>query len=100
MPKRQIVLGDSLAFLRRTEAASVDLVYVDPPFNTGRRQRRRRMRSVRDDEAGDRTGFRGDRYRTVDLGAEGPSWDDDFDDFLGFLGPRLDRTAPHTGAAQ
>jgi len=90
MPKRQIVLGDSLAFLRRTEAASVDLVYVDPPFNTGRRQRRRRMRSVRDDEAGDRTGFRGDRYRTVDLGAEGPSWDDDFDDFLGFLGPRLE----------
>ncbi|TAJ19125.1 MAG: site-specific DNA-methyltransferase, partial [Planctomycetota bacterium] len=67
-------------------AASFDLIYVDPPFNTGRVQRRVRQKSTRDD-AGDRTGFYGRRYRTATLGSS--SFDDAFDDYLAFLEPRL-----------
>ncbi|MBN1809132.1 MAG: site-specific DNA-methyltransferase [Planctomycetes bacterium] len=67
-------------------AASVNLIYIDPPFNTGRRQKRTRLRTVRDD-GGDRTGFKGGRYRTIRLGSK--SFDDSFDDFLAFLEPRL-----------
>ena len=67
---------------------SVDLVYLDPPFNTGKRQERRRLRTRRAEEGGgDRTGFGGRRYETVRLGST--SFDDAFDDYLGFLEPFL-----------
>ncbi len=82
-----VVRADNLEVLRRVPDASVDLVYVDPPFNTGRTQERQRLRTVRDD-AGDRTGFGGRRYRTERLGG-GAAFDDAFDDYLGFLEPRL-----------
>jgi hypothetical protein len=77
------------------ESGSVALIYIDPPFNTGRRQTRLRMKTVRD-EAGDRVGFGGHRYRTElvkpehrgDVG-DAAGYADQFDDFLGFLRPRL-----------
>ena len=53
------------------QTGSVDLVYIDPPFNTGRQQTRRRLKTVHDEEGGDRTGFQGKRYRTVELGRTG-----------------------------
>jgi site-specific DNA-methyltransferase (adenine-specific) len=83
----RIVQGDNLEVLRGLETASVPLIYIDPPFNTGRRQARTRLKTVRDD-AGDRTGFKGQRYRTEKVG--GTSYADSFDDFLGFLRPRLE----------
>jgi site-specific DNA-methyltransferase (adenine-specific) len=84
----RIVLGDNLKVLQEMAADSVELIYVDPPFNTGRRQARTRMKTVRD-EAGDRTGFGGRRYRT-DVLAAGGGYGDSFDDFLGFLRPRME----------
>ncbi|MCA8956865.1 MAG: site-specific DNA-methyltransferase, partial [Planctomycetes bacterium] len=89
MPIRQIVLQDNLEFLKTLPDGSVDLIYIDPPFNTGKRQERRRMKVELDREGGARIGFGGKRYRAVDLGAAG--WDDVFDDFLGFLRPRLEQ---------
>jgi site-specific DNA-methyltransferase (adenine-specific) len=86
-PSLDIHLGDNLAFLRDQPDESFDLVYIDPPFNTGRAQKRTRIRTVRDETAGDRIGFGGRRYRTVVLGTR--SFDDAFEDFLGFLEPRL-----------
>ena len=91
---RRIVQGDNLPVLREMTAASVELIYVDPPFNTGRRQSRVRMRTVRD-EAGDRVGFGGRRYRTEKLvagetGGGGSGYADDYDDFVGFLRPRME----------
>jgi site-specific DNA-methyltransferase (adenine-specific) len=87
-PASLVVLADNLEVLRRLPGESVDLIYVDPPFNTGRRQARERLRTVRDDAAGDRTGFGGRRYRTVRIGAA-RSFEDCFDDYLAFLEPRL-----------
>jgi site-specific DNA-methyltransferase (adenine-specific) len=84
---KRIVLGDNLEVLRALPHACARLVYIDPPFNTGRQQRRTRLRTVRDDE-GDRTGFQGRRYRTEVLGSA--AWPDDFADYLGFLAPRLE----------
>ncbi|QHS53798.1 site-specific DNA-methyltransferase [Edaphobacter sp. 12200R-103] len=73
------------------ESESVELIYIDPPFNTGRVQKRPRLRTVRD-EAGDRTGFGGRRYRTEAITTKGENngYHDQFDDFLGFLRPRLE----------
>jgi site-specific DNA-methyltransferase (adenine-specific) len=90
----RIVQGDNLEVLRMMPTGSVALIYIDPPFNTGRRQSRLRMKTVRD-EAGDRVGFGGHRYRTeLVQGTSAPSGEtagyaDQFDDFLGFLRPRL-----------
>ena len=78
--------GDNLPILKTFADASFDLVYIDPPFNTGRAQARSQLRTVRD-EAGDRTGFGGKRYRTERIGLR--AFDDAFDDYLGFLEPRL-----------
>ncbi|HEX9202267.1 MAG TPA: site-specific DNA-methyltransferase [Acidobacteriaceae bacterium] len=94
MDLNRIVHGDNLEALGRMAAGSAALIYIDPPFNTGRRQTRLRMKTVRD-EAGDRVGFGGRRYRTelIDQ-ADRPTdeiagYADRFDDFLGFLRPRL-----------
>ena len=81
-----LVRGDSADVLERLPAGTFDMVYVDPPFNTGRPQHRERLRVVRD-AAGDRAGFGGRRYRSESLGAL--HFDDDYNDYLGFLVPRL-----------
>ncbi|HRV81802.1 MAG TPA: DNA methyltransferase, partial [Planctomycetota bacterium] len=82
----QIVLGDNLPFLGSLPDGAVDLIYIDPPFNTGRRQERSTLITTQD-PAGDRQGFGGKRYATEQVGRTG--YADRFEDFLGFLEPRL-----------
>jgi site-specific DNA-methyltransferase (adenine-specific) len=82
-----VCLCDNLAALERMADESVDLIYIDPPFNTGKVQHRELLRTVRDVD-GDRTGFGGHRYRTERLG--GPSYRDSFSDYQAFLAPRLE----------
>ncbi len=82
-----IILGDNLDVLRTLSDGQFQLIYVDPPFNTGKTQSRTRIRTTRDD-AGDRTGFQGRRYKTQVVGAS--SYGDIFDDYIGFLRPRME----------
>ena len=84
---RKAVLGDNLDVLATVPDESVDLIYIDPPFNTGHAQTRKSIRTIRDEIGGDRVGFQGNRYRTVELGST--SYSDSFDDYLGFLEPRF-----------
>lgn len=81
-----IYFGDNLPVLKQLATESVDLIYIDPPFNTGKVQSRTQLSTVRD-ENGDRTGFQGKRYRTIKLGTK--EYVDIFDDYLAFLEPRL-----------
>jgi len=81
-----IVLADNMDVLPGIPAALVDLIYTDPPFNTGMTRERTTLRTARDD-AGDRTGFQGRRYRSVELGSS--RYADAFDDFVAFIEPRL-----------
>ena len=83
----RIILADNMAVLPGMADGGVDLIYIDPPFNTGKVQRRTRIRTVRDEEGGDRTGFQGKRYRSEEVGTS--AFDDQFDDFTAFLGTRL-----------
>tara|TARA_B110000014_G_C20041139_1_gene541146 strand:- start:263 stop:1120 length:858 start_codon:yes stop_codon:yes gene_type:complete len=86
MPTLDIHQSDNLPQLEQWDEGSFELIYIDPPFNTGREQSRRRLKTVRDD-TGDRTGFGGHRYRTEELGRQ--TFADAFDDYLAFLEPRL-----------
>jgi site-specific DNA-methyltransferase (adenine-specific) len=81
-----VIEADNLVALRQLPAESVDLIYIDPPFNTGRAQKRHVLKTVRDAE-GDRVGFQGARYRTERLAER--SFADSFDDYLAFLEPRI-----------
>ena len=84
--KNKIILAENLQILPKLEDASIPLIYIDPPFNTGRTQSRKRISTV-SSETGDRVGFQGKRYETQVLGEKG--YRDNFDDYLAFLEPRL-----------
>jgi site-specific DNA-methyltransferase (adenine-specific) len=86
MLEQGIYLGDNLDLLGRLPDASFTLIYVDPPFNTGREQRRLSLATSADPD-GDRTGFGGRSYRTELLATR--SYDDRHDDYLAFIEPRL-----------
>jgi site-specific DNA-methyltransferase (adenine-specific) len=81
-----ILLGDNLDWLPRFSDGTFQLVYIDPPFNTGTTQTRRTLATLAAPD-GDRVGFGGRRYRTRLLAES--SYRDVFDDYLSFLEPRL-----------
>jgi site-specific DNA-methyltransferase (adenine-specific) len=86
----EIILGENLEVLSRLADGRFQLVYADPPFNTGHAQTRRLLSTApAEGERGDRVGFAGRRY-TTRLLAES-SYRDSFDDYLGFLAPRLEQ---------
>jgi site-specific DNA-methyltransferase (adenine-specific) len=91
-----LLCGDNLEAMGRLPEGRFDLVYLDPPFNTGRAQARRTLTAVADPD-GDRVGFKGRRYRSELVRTL--SFRDDFTDYLAFLEPRLVRArellAPH-----
>ncbi|HEU67701.1 MAG TPA: site-specific DNA-methyltransferase [Candidatus Acetothermia bacterium] len=91
-----IYFAENTDILKSLPSASVDLIYIDPPFNTGKVQQRAQLRTVQSN-SGDRVGFQGRRYETIVLGRRG--FPDFFDDYLAFLEPRLAEAhrvlAPH-----
>jgi site-specific DNA-methyltransferase (adenine-specific) len=82
----RIVFADNMPILRAMPDASIPLIYIDPPFNTGKTQRHTALKTVRS-ATGDRRGFQGERYETIMLGSR--AYPDIFDDYLAFLEPRL-----------
>ncbi len=82
----KIIFGNNLEVLNELDSGSVDLIYIDPPFNTGKKQARTQIEVQRDAD-GDRVGFGGNRYQTQVIGER--AYRDHFEDYLGFLEPRL-----------
>lgn len=82
-----VVLGDNLAVLKTLPGASFQLIYIDPPFNTGRAQQRQALRTVRS-ATGSRIGFKGQAYDTIKGKVLG--YNDAFEDYWAFLEPRLE----------
>ena len=82
-----VLKGDNLAHLKTMPASSVQLIYIDPPFNTGRKQTRGKSVTTRTED-GNRVGFKGQRYQIVRETVL--SYDDEFADYWSFLEPRLE----------
>lgn len=82
-----VVEGDNLEVLAQLPDGAFTVVYLDPPFNTGRSQTRHATTSVRGSRTGAVTGFKGVQYERIrgDL----MKYDDRFDDYWSFLEPRL-----------
>ncbi len=82
----EIILGDNLEVLRGFADEAFQMIYIDPPFNTGKDQLRKTLQTTPDAQ-GDRIGFKGQRYKTKLLAES--SFRDLFDEYLEFIGPRL-----------
>jgi site-specific DNA-methyltransferase (adenine-specific) len=84
---KRIVFGENLDVLPTLPASFARVIYIDPPFNTGKIQKRERMR-VTASAKGGRTGFGGRRYTVENV--ESSSYDDDFEDYERFLLARVE----------
>lgn len=84
MPR--VIFGDNLPVVQSLPSNSLPLIYIDPPFNTGRTQARTQIRTTRAPD-GDRVGFQGARYQTTVIAKR--AFNDAFDDFMQFIEPRL-----------
>jgi len=84
--QNQIHFGDNLPFLQSLPESTVDLIYIDPPFNTGKMQSRRQLKTTRSD-SGDRIGFGDQSYTTEVIATR--DYRDSFKDYRVFLEPRL-----------
>jgi site-specific DNA-methyltransferase (adenine-specific) len=82
----EILLGDNLPILKGMQSGYFDLIYVDPPFNTQKKQTRTQIKTVRSEE-GDRVGYQGNTYKTIKIGKK--VYADQFSDYIGFLKPRM-----------
>jgi site-specific DNA-methyltransferase (adenine-specific) len=85
---KRIVLGDNAEVLPALPEKFARLIYIDPPFNTGKVQKRDRMRVTTTNGEGGRGGFGGRRYDVEKV--ESGSYADAFDDFESFLMPRIE----------
>jgi len=83
----EIILGDNLDILKSIPDRSCKLIYIDPPFNTQKVQKRDRITVTRD-ENGVRGGFAGARYAVTRTAS--PQYADSFDDFISFITPRIE----------
>jgi len=81
-----VIHGDNLAAIRVLPDSAFRLIYLDPPFNTGRTQTRQTITTTRSSD-GARTGFQGQSYNTVK--GTLTRYDDTFTDYWEFLEPRL-----------
>ncbi len=91
MSTHNLYYGDNLAILREhIDDECINMIYIDPPFNTGKLQQRTEIQVERD-EHGDRVGFQGRTYRTIK--GQSTHYSDKFessDSYLQFLRPRFE----------
>lgn len=88
MPNK-IFYGNNLEGLKTLESESVNLIYIDPPFNTGKIQKRSQIKTTKvEDGKGDRIGYGGNQYITQLIGSK--AYKDRFEDYYSFLAPRLE----------
>lgn len=82
-----VIQADAAELLPKLPDETFQLIYIDPPFNTGKVQQRKTLKTVRSDN-GDRVGFQGRTYATTEVSRIG--YLDAYADYLEFIGPKLD----------
>lgn len=82
-----VVCGDNGKVVPYFPDGSFKVIYIDPPFNTGRTQKRQTLKTIQSTE-GKRLGFKGQTYQV--LKGTVSAYDDAFADYWGFLEPLLE----------
>lgn len=86
-PDDYVIQGDCAEVLPKLPDGAFQLIYIDPPFNSGKVQERKLLKTTRSND-GDRVGFQGRSYQTTEVSRIG--YRDIYDDYLGFIGPKLE----------
>lgn len=84
--KNKIILSDNLTALKLIPDESVDLIYIDPPFNTGIKQKRTFTKTIKSED-GNRIGYKDQKYKTINVSSN--EFEDKFDDFCSFIEPSI-----------
>lgn len=82
----KLVLADCFDLCKRIPSGKINLVYVDPPFNTGKKQKGGRIKFT-SSNSGSRKGYAGRKYKTESI--PGPSYQDIYKDYISYWGPRF-----------
>jgi len=82
----KVYFADNIDVLRSLPSSSVQLIYIDPPFNTGQTRVRKQLKTMRS-EQGDRIGFQGHHYKSMIVSEM--AYEDRYENYLSFLEPRL-----------
>jgi len=82
-----VVRADAADLLPKLPDETFQLIYIDPPFNTGKVQQRKTLKTQQSAD-GDRIGFQGRSYATTQVSRIG--YLDVYEDYLEFIGPKLD----------
>jgi site-specific DNA-methyltransferase (adenine-specific) len=88
LPLNSIITADNFSVLRKLPNECIDMIINDPPFNTGTTKVATVIKTEQDDK-GDRVGFGGKTYKTIPILDKNASFSDSFDDYLGYLYPRM-----------
>ena len=90
LPINQFLRGDNLPLLKEIPSNSIRLVYIDPPFNTGKNQVKTTLKTKSvdaSDKSSSRIGYQGKHYRQEVVSKL--EYSDKFEDYMEFLRPRL-----------
>lgn len=82
-----VVHADNARALPLLPPGRFSMIYIDPPFNTGRKQSRTSLKTTRSIN-GTRIGFKGQTYETIR--GKVTAYDDAFSDYWKFLEPLLE----------
>lgn len=82
----EFYLGDNLKILDDMVGSEVSLIYIDPPFNTGKYMKHNRVKAVRSSNG--TVGYGGNHYSLKQISSIG--YDDKFEDYEAFLRPRIE----------
>jgi len=88
-PHLKIYYENNLKILKSIPSNSIDLIYVDPPFNTGKTRSHSIMKNTQSD-TGDRVGFQGKKYSTSFT--EKLSYKDKIESYIDFLRSRIEES--------
>jgi len=78
--------GDNLPILKTLPDNTADLIYIDPPFNTGKIQGMDRIKILESDK-GDRVGFNNKSYQSIAISSY--QYRDMFDSYVDWLMERI-----------
>jgi len=81
-----VVLAENLKYLKTMPSESIDLIYIDPPYNTKKTQKRNKIKATISDKGV--VGFSGEKYKRTKTGDYG-SFEDTFENYIEFMKPRL-----------
>ena len=87
-----ILHGDAVDELPKIKKSSVQLIYIDPPFNTGKEMSYSKIKTTRSKNGEGHAGYQGNKYQREAVSKM--SYNDKFDDYINYIMQRIKLAYP------